>query len=198
MNLIVGLGNPGKKYANNRHNLGYMVLDRMAIDQGDRWERAKDFLSIFSVTRPYMLVKPTTFVNQSGQVVREIATERGVEPGDILIVHDELDLPFGKIRLFFGGFFAGHHGVESIIKALGTADFVRLRIGIGHPSRKASADAKALVDRSDGKLADSKKHVLSDFSEAEKEQLPKIIAKCQEAVRSYLDEGIEATMNRFN
>lgn len=188
MKLIVGLGNPGKKYANNRHNLGYMVCDQIATYQGDRWERAKDFLSIFSQKRPYMLVKPTTFVNQSGQVVREIATERAIEPEDILIVHDDLDLAFGKIRLFFGGSAAGHHGVESIIKALGTADFVRLRVGIGHPSRKAS----------DGKLADSEKHVLSDFSEAERRQLPKIIAMCQEAVRSYLDDGIDATMNRFN
>lgn len=181
MKLIVGLGNPGKKYAKNRHNIGYMVCDQIAVDQGARWERAKDFLSIFSATRPYMLVKPTTFVNQSGQVVREITTEHGIKPADILIVHDELDLAFGKIRLSFGGSAAGHQGVESIIKALGTADFVRLRIGIGHPSG-----------------VDPEKYVLSDFSQIERLQLPKIITRCGEAVRSYLDGGIDATMNRFN
>lgn len=188
MKLIVGLGNPGKKYASNRHNLGYMVCDQIVIDEGARWERAKDFLSIFSQKRPYMLVKPTRFVNLSGQVVREIATERAIEPADILIVHDDLDLPFGKIRLTFGGSAAGHRGVESVIKSLGTADFCRLRVGIGRPSSETT----------DGKPPEPEKYVLSDFSQIEKEQLPKIIAKCQEAVRSYLDDGVEATRNRFN
>lgn len=180
MKLIVGLGNPRAKYQNNRHNIGYMVLDEFATSDGISWRQAKNFLSYWQQTRPFMLVKPTTFVNQSGQVVREIVSEHAVKPEDMLIVHDELDLDFGKIRLSFGGSAAGHHGVESVIKGLSTGDFARLRVGIGSPSANGS------------------EYVLEDFNEQEKRQLPDVLARCQEAIRSYIDDGLGATMNRFN
>lgn len=181
MKLIVGLGNPGKNYEKNRHNLGYMVLDKLVLDLGLTWKKDADFLSFISKDSDNIYIKPTTFMNDSGEAICAVSRYFGVDPKDILVVHDDLDLEFGKIRLAFGGSSAGHHGIDSAIERLATPDFARLRIGIGHPE----------VGKGTG-------HVLGNFSDREKKELKKLIDTCVAAVKSYLDMGIEATMNRFN
>lgn len=179
MKLVVGLGNPGKKYANNRHNIGFMVVEVFAVEQGLSWKKSGDLMCYFVKTRRYIVAKPTIYMNESGESVAAIADYYKVDPEDVLVIHDELDLPFGKIRLSFGGSPAGHHGVESVIKGLATGDFARLRVGVG-------------------KEVDGARHVLEDFTSEEKAKLPEVVAKCQEAIMSYLDDEVEATMNRFN
>lgn len=179
MKLIVGLGNPGVKFTNNRHNIGFMVVEVFAVEQGLSWKKSADLMCYFAKTRRYILARPTTYMNESGESVAALADYYKVDPEDVLAVHDELDLPYGKIRLSFGGSPAGHHGLESIIKGLATGDFARLRVGVD-------------------KGVDGASHVLRDFSSQEKAQLPEVVAKCQEAIIAYLDDGIEAAMNRFN
>ena len=183
MKLIVGLGNPGTKFKNNRHNLGFMVADVFVIEEGLSWKKSRDLMCFFAKTREYVLVKPTTYVNESGESIRAVVDYYDIVPLDVLVVCDDLDLEFGMIRLSFGGSSAGHRGVESVVKGLGTGDFARLRIGINHPKNPNQDPAD---------------YVLSDFTNDQKNQLPEIIAKCQEAIRSYIDDGVEATMNKFN
>lgn len=179
MKLIVGLGNPGTKFKNNRHNIGFMAVEVFVVEQGLSWRKSRDLMCYFAKTRRYIIARPTTYMNESGESVAALADYYKVDPEDVLAVADELDLPFGKIRLSFGGSPAGHHGVESVTRGLATGDFARLRVGVG-------------------KEVDGARHVLEDFNSREKTQLPEVIAKCQEAIISYLDDGVEATMNRFN
>ena len=181
MKLVVGLGNPGAKYQNNRHNAGFMVVDDFATSEGLEWKYNKDWICHFAKTSEYILVKPSTYMNESGEAVRAIANYFSVVSKDIIVVHDEVDLEFGKIRLTFNGSSAGHHGVESVNKSLGIQDFARLRVGVGKPE-----------------VGDVSKYVLDDFTKDETIKLAEIKAKCLEALRSYLDDGIEATMNKFN
>ncbi len=179
--LIAGLGNPGKNYQDNRHNLGYMVLDRLVQDLGLVWKKNPDLLCDISKNSENVYVKPTTYMNDSGQAVAAVANYYNIDAGEVLVVHDDLDLEFGKIRLSFGGSSAGHHGIDSVIARLATPDFARLRIGIGH---------------ADG--GDGVGHVLGNFNKEEKKEIGKLIDTCAQAVKSYLDMGIEATMNKFN
>lgn len=181
MKLIVGLGNPGAKYKNNRHNVGFMIVDIFAIEMGLSWRYNRDWMCHFSKTGDYVLLKPSTYMNASGESVAAVASYFGVGAEEVLAIHDELDLEFGKIRLSFDGSSAGHLGVESVNRGLGTHDFVRLRVGIGKPERE-----------------DPSSYVLKDFLEEEKKALPEIVVKCEEAIKSYLDDGLEATMNKFN
>ncbi|MBI3282542.1 aminoacyl-tRNA hydrolase [Candidatus Curtissbacteria bacterium] len=199
MKLIVGLGNPGVKFKNNRHNVGFMIVDIFAIEMGLSWRYSRDWMCYFAKTSDYVLVKPSTYMNASGETVAVVSDYFGVGSSDILVVHDELDLEFGKIRLSFNGSSAGHKGVESVNASLGTEDFVRLRVGIGSPRKlgEAGHSAPASPD-SDGKPSSAERYVLEDFSQDQKEHLPDLVAKCEEAIKSYLDDGLEATMNRFN
>lgn len=144
MRLIIGLGNPGKKYAQTRHNLGFMVLDALgtAIAKKDN----------------FLLVKPQTYMNLSGQAVAKIARYYKIKPEEILIIHDDKDLPFGKIRIRHKGSAGGHLGVQSVIDALKTDKFSRLKIGIGKPDIK-----------------NTEKFVLQKFSSEERKKLPEII-----------------------
>ena len=198
MKLIVGLGNPEAKYKNTRHNLGFMVVDSFAKSGGLSWRYSQDFLCYYLKSSDFVLVKPSTYVNKSGESVRLISNFYKIEPKDILAVHDDLDLEFGKIRLSFDSTSAGHKGVESLIEGLGGFDFARLRIGIGHPSRNAPADDKSLVGKTDGEPSSAEKYVLEDFNEGEQSELSLVIEKAISAVESYIDIGIEATMNKFN
>ncbi|MFI5205859.1 MAG: aminoacyl-tRNA hydrolase, partial [Candidatus Paceibacterales bacterium] len=134
MKLIVGLGNPGKKYSDNRHNLGYMAADIFAQDRGFEWTKNSDLMCDLAKDGELIVIKPQTFMNQSGDSVRAVVNFYKVDPKDILVINDDVDLEFGKIRLAFGGSSAGHRGIESTIEGLGTADFNRLRIGVGRPS----------------------------------------------------------------
>lgn len=182
-NLIVGLGNPGAKYAQTRHNAGFMVIDRLGSDiDGTSRERFQG--AILETTRndeTLVLLKPLTFMNSSGQSVAQVARWYKIPPERILIVYDELDLPFGTIRLRPKGSAGGHNGLASVIQELGTSDIPRLRIGIGRPTKSSTVG-----------------YVLSRFFEEERPKVPDIIDLAAEASLSWLDDGIEAAMNRYN
>lgn len=183
--LIIGLGNPGPQYKKNRHNVGFQCLNALAQAHGLTFTsfKAKAHIARGVIAdHSAILAKPITFVNESGQAARELMACLGCEPKDILVVHDDLDLPLGKIRLRAGGSAAGHKGVQSIIEALGTEEFPRLRIGIGRPPTK-----EGVVD-----------YVLSDFSEEEWAVMERAYDEAVAAIETFLQLGIEEAMNRHN
>lgn len=190
MKLIVGLGNPGKKYVNNRHNLGFMVTGKLIVDRGLAWKKDPDLLCDLAKDGDLIVIKPKTFMNKSGDSVKLVSNYYKIDAEDILTIYDDLDLEFGKIRLAFDGSSAGHKGVESVIRGLGTSDFPRLRIGIGRPFPAAP--------NSGDKPPNAEDFVLADFLPEEREKLEPVIKKAIEAINSYLSDGILATMNSFN
>lgn len=182
MKLIVGLGNPGEKYEKTRHNLGFMVVDALARKmlplEKTRWKTdPKANALILQVTPELVLVKPQTFVNASGFSVEKLTRGYNLDASRLFVIHDDVDLPLGKIKIRVGGAAAGHHGVESIIQHLGTDQFWRFRLGIGHPGRGADA----LVER----------YVLREFDINEKTEVKQIIKKAVEAIKMALEEGLE-------
>lgn len=181
MKLIVGLGNPGTKYEKTRHNFGFIVADAFAKSEALSWRISRDWMCYFAKTENYILIKPSTFMNKSGEAIRSVSEFFKIAADDILIVHDDLDLPFGKIRLSFDSLSAGHKGIDSAIASLSGTGFARLRIGIGKPDKQ-----------------DPEKYVLEEFSKKESGELAEIIEQSEEAIRSYLSDGVQATMNRFN
>lgn len=181
MKLIAGLGNPGNKYENNRHNLGYMVVDRVLKVKGLNYKKNPDLMCDIARDREVIYIKPTTYMNDSGNSIKAVCNYFKINNKDILVIQDDLDLSFGKIRLSFNGTSAGHHGIDSAIENLGTMDFGRLRIGIGKPEK-----------------GDGTKYVLENFLPEEKVMLEKVIDLSVQAVDSYLSDGVMATMNRFN
>lgn len=181
MKLIIGLGNPGIKYKNTRHNLGFMLVDSFAKNNGLSWRYNPDWICYFAKTEEFVVVKPSTFMNKSGEAVREVLNFFKINLGDVLAIHDDLDLDFGKLRISHDSQSAGHRGVDSVIAGLGTFEFSRLRIGIGKGGNK-----------------DAEKWVLEEFEKEEKEKLGEIIQKAQEAIKSFISSGVEATMNQFN
>lgn len=190
MKLIVGLGNPGAKYENSRHNLGFMVIDGFVRSRGLYWRKSSDWICYYVREPEFVLVKPSTFMNKSGISILAVSNFFRIDRKDVLVIHDDLDLDFGKIRLVFDSSSAGHRGVESIVESLGSIDFGRLRVGIGRPS-PAKPD-------SDGKSPDMESYVLMDFTDEEKKELLGVIGKSVEAVDAYLKEGLMAAMNKFN
>lgn len=192
MKLIVGLGNPGSKYQNNRHNLGFRVIDAYASVLGLEWAYSSDWICFWAKNDDLLLVKPSTFMNKSGAAVKAVADFYKIDLADMLVISDDVDLPFSKIRLAFDGLSAGHLGVDSVIKYIGGFEFARLRVGIGHPSRKAAEDKSTV------KVLYVSQYVLEDFSKEERQKLDEVIIKCQEALSAFAADGIEATMNRFN
>jgi len=200
MKLIVGLGNPGDKHAKTRHNLGFMIVDAFlqAYPQEDiSFREEKKFQSeIVEVNwqpkkgkaEKVILAKPLTYMNGSGSAVSLIAKFYKISPEDIWIIHDEIDLPLGGMKIRFGGASAGHKGVESIIQLLRTDKFWRFRVGIGAQREKVhDRKIKAIDD-----------HVLGEFSEGERGKAREIIKKSMKAVEDALEEGLEKAMNRFN
>lgn len=186
MKLIVGLGNPGRTYANSRHNVGFMCLNHFARAHGIRFDKKQGKARVGSgevAGSQVVLAKPQTYMNQSGQAVRQLLKRYNLSPDDLLVIVDDLDLPLGKIRLRQGGSAAGHKGVESIITELGSQDFPRLRVGIGRPPTEAE---------------DIIAYVLSDFTPEERETLAQIIPSVSEALFCLLTEGITVAMNRYN
>lgn len=181
MKLIVGLGNPGAKFKNTRHNIGFMVVEAFAKESGLSWRYSADFMGFFIKSQEFVLLKPSTFMNKSGESVKNVLHFFKIDKKDILAIHDDLDLEFGKIRISFDSSSAGHKGVESLIESLGGFDFARLRIGINKPAG-----------------VDPEKYVLEEFMPEEQIKLPDLITRAGEGIRSYLESGIEATMNRFN
>ena len=191
MKLIVGLGNPGKTYAHNRHNVGFQCLNYLARLHSVRFDRRQCQARVGTGKvsgEKLLLAKPGTFVNLSGKSVAGLVQKHHIPLSDLLVIYDDLDLPLGRIRLRQSGSSGGHKGMNSIISALSSEDFPRIRVGIGRPQgEKQSMSDDAIVD-----------YVLSDFSSQEEAIIKPAIAKVAEAIDCFLTEGIKAAMNRFN
>lgn len=184
--LIVGLGNPGKQYEAIRHNVGFMAVDRLAarwqIEMRRHRKNAQTGEGKFDGI-PVVLAKPQTFMNNSGLSVGPLQRLYAIEADRLLVVYDDLDLAFGRIRLRAGGGAAGHHGMESIIAKLSTREFPRLRIGIGRPKH----EGEEVID-----------FVLTDFHGSDKAKLESVLDQAADAVETFLRSGIELAMTRFN
>jgi len=197
--LVVGLGNPGPQYAGNRHNVGHMVLDELARRTGASFGGrtggllskrpqaavAEARLGVLPGGAPgprVVLAKPTTYMNVSGGPVSALAKYYGVEPERVVMVHDELDIPFADVRLKRGGGEGGHNGLRDTTKALGTKDYVRVRVGIGRPPGR--------MDPAD--------FVLRDFSTVERKELPFLLDAAADAVEAVVAQGLEAAQQRFH
>jgi peptidyl-tRNA hydrolase, PTH1 family len=183
--LIVGLGNPGREHKENRHNIGFMLIDSLAKAFNTRTSKVqtKSLIAVVNHTgQRLILAKPQTFMNLSGQAVSSLLRFYKVPIGNLLVAHDDLDLPLGTLRLRPGGGSAGQKRMGSIIERLGTQDFARLRLGIGRPpGRMEPAD-----------------YVLQDFSSSEKELLSQVLERATQAAQTFIESGIEKAMNQFN
>lgn len=176
--LVVGLGNPGPKYAGNRHNVGFMVVDAVAAQAGERWKAHRAHAEVVE-TRvagvPVVLAKPRSFMNLSGGPVANLSAFYKVPVERVLVVHDELDIPFGALKLKRGGGSGGHNGLRSITASLDSPGYVRVRVGIGRPPGRMDAAS----------------YVLKDFSTAERRELDVEVARAADAVETVLDSGLE-------
>jgi PTH1 family peptidyl-tRNA hydrolase len=193
MNLIIGLGNPGRTYANNRHNVGFMCLNYFAKTQGILFEKkqGKARIGTGEVTGSNVVVaKPQTYMNLSGQSVSLLTRKFNIKLDNLLVIHDDLDLTLGKIRIRSGGSSGGHKGIDSIINELGSQDFLRLRVGIGRPT-----NTEGVAEISE---ADIIAYVLSDFTPDQKQAITKVITMVSEAILCLLSEGLVAAMNKYN
>lgn len=182
MRYIIGLGNPGPRYALNRHNVGFMFLDKYAQKLGCRSNPVRNLSYELTECDNVCLVKPLTFMNLSGLAVKALMENPGVSVDDIIVVYDDVDLKLGRIRIRERGSAGGHNGVKSIIEALGTDEFVRVRIGIG-----PKPEGVNLV-----------RFVLSDFSSQELPVLDKVLDIAVEAVQTILHEGVQKAMSLYN
>jgi len=183
--LIAGLGNPGPEYAGNRHNAGFMVADLLAERTGARFKRDRSRAAVASgrlAGFPVTLAKPMTFMNLSGRPVATLRTFYKIPPERIVVVHDELDLPFGALRLKQGGGDNGHNGLRSVTAALGTRDYFRVRVGIGRPPGR--------MDPAD--------FVLHDFSAAERKLVPDVLERAADATEVLMRRGLAAAQNEFH
>lgn len=182
--IIVGLGNPGTEYDRHRHNIGFMVLNALAREHSGRWESG----TLSRVCRvdignsPVLLVEPMTYMNRSGRAVQAVLSEYQRGPQDLLVIMDDLNLPFGRIRIRERGSAGGHNGLDSILSTLGTEEVLRIRMGIGE---EEMPDDKA-------------EFVLSEFPPERQEDLEAMIGKAGNAVRSILTDGVSRTMAIFN
>jgi PTH1 family peptidyl-tRNA hydrolase len=192
MKLIVGLGNPGRDYVNNRHNVGFKCIDLFAREHGisltQRGARSKLGTGEVAGTK-MVLAKPQTFMNLSGEAVSALMRRYRLSSQDILVIYDDLDLPLGKIRIREKGSSGGHNGLKSIISHLGTQDFPRIRVGIA-PAEGGDGAAAPEVDAIE--------HVLSDFTDAEKTVMREVYPRVAAAIEFILIEGIAAAMNKYN
>ena len=198
MKLVVGLGNPGEKYESTRHNLGFLVIDHVLKHLGSStiaWDssaKLKSETALFTFgEEKVLLAKPQTYMNNSGMAVQLIMDFYKVDPQDLWIVYDELDLPLGSIKIRFGGAAAGHHGVESVMNTIGTDAFWRFRMGIGE-----SHDKTHPVGRQN--FRDAKEFVLDKFHSDEAGKVRELIKHGAGAIQMALEKGMEAAMNRFN
>ena len=183
--LVVGLGNPGDEYRGSRHNLGAEVVELLAKRHGGRLRKRKERALVDEVTidgRRVALAIPLTYVNDSGHAVGALVRRFGVGPEQLVVVHDELDLPVAELKVKSGGGLAGHNGLRSIVAHLHTQDFQRVRIGVGKPvSKERGAD-----------------HVLNRFSKRERAEVDVTVEQAADAVETIVRDGVDAAMNRFN
>ena len=183
--LIVGFGNPGREYRENRHNIGFMLIDRLSMRLDARMRRMQSKALLGSATyrdAKVILAKPQTFMNLSGQAVQGLVRFYKVPLENIMIAHDDLDLPFGVLRLRPDGGAGGQKGVKSTIEHLGTQDFPRLRLGIGRPPGRMDAAA----------------YVLQDFAKGDEQILSETLERAADSVLTFIDFGLDKAMNQFN
>ena len=188
MNLIVGLGNPGRGYANNRHNVGFICLNHFARTQGIRFDKKQGQarIGVGEVAGSKVVVaRPQTYMNLSGQSVSRLVKKFNINLDNLLVIHDDLDLPLGKIRIRHRVGWTTHKGIRSVRAELGSGDFSLLRVGIGRP---AIAESEA----------DIIAYVLSDFTPGEKQAIARVIPGVSEAILCLLTEGLTAAMNKYN
>lgn len=185
MNLLVGLGNPGEKYAHTRHNIGFMAIERFAGRHGISLKK-KGHQALYGTGNAsghtLTVLLPQTFMNLSGVSVKSALGALDVAPDDLIVAHDELDLPFGTIKLKKGGGHGGHNGLRNINQTLGHGDYIRLRLGIGRPPGGG----------------DVTPHVLSGFNAAERKGLDLFVDLAADALESILFDGLSRAMNQFN
>src|SRR3990167_8727488 len=200
MIMIVGLGNPDSKYQYSRHNAGFMVIEKLAkallpVGRSEKaWEVKKEFSAeICKVDEKSVLVKPHTYMNRSGISVKNLMDFYKITVADLWVIHDDIDLPLGKIRIRRGGSSGGHNGVESIINNLPSPDFIRFRLGIG----RGKLDIKKTTDINLSRQG-IEKFVLSPFRDREGGEAKKMTKNTVKAIVLALEKGIEKAMNRFN
>jgi PTH1 family peptidyl-tRNA hydrolase len=185
MKLLVGLGNPGRKYAKTRHNIGFEIIDEV-VKKIDNLKFKEDFNSLFAISEidreKACIAKPQTFMNLSGNAVAALASFYKIASEDITVVHDDIDMPLGKFKIVIGSGTGGHNGVDSIISSLGTKDFWRLKVGIGRPPEG--------FDPAD--------YVLGSFNEDEGTIVKKIICHAADVVREIFQNGHAAAMQKYN
>lgn len=183
--MIAGLGNPGSRYRSTRHNAGFLVLDALASRHRIDWRERKQ-VALMGEGRvgrdEVILVKPQTYMNNSGQVVAPMLRKKGLTAASLIVAHDDLDLPFGRIKIRQGGGAGGHKGVQSILRELGDGGFLRVKIGIGRPEGDEPAD----------------RYVLSPFAKDEADILGERLDQGVEAIECILRDGVERAMNRFH
>lgn len=191
MKLIVGLGNPDREYAGTRHNIGFMCVAHFAkshrITLDKKQCRARVGMGEVAAT-PVVLARPQTYMNASGASVRQLLEKYKVDLSDLIVIHDDLDLPLGKLRIRLGGGSGGHKGIKSIIAEVGSPDFIRVRVGIGRPPS----------ERSETIEEDIIGYVLTDFTPDEKAVVKAAIEQVSEAILCLLTDGLQAAMNWYN
>jgi peptidyl-tRNA hydrolase, PTH1 family len=189
MKLIVGLGNPGQEYSANRHNIGFLCLNYLARQQhislDKKQGKARVGMGDISGTQ-VVLAKPQTYMNASGIAVMHLLGKYKLTPNDLIVIHDDLDLPLGKIRIRWGSGAGGHNGIKSVIGSLGTQDFTRVRVGISRP-QVGDVEEETIVD-----------YVLGDFDTDDRKLVDETIKRVGEAVLCLLSEDLTAAMNKFN
>lgn len=194
--LIAGLGNPGRKYERNRHNIGFRVVDELVRrhDLGPLRERfGGESASGLIQNQRVLVLKPMEFMNLSGFAVQRAVQFHGVAPEEIIAVHDEIDLPFARLRLKAGGGHGGHNGIRSLVEQLGSSDFLRVRVGVGRPQAPAVEGAPAPAPK--GRVSG---HVLGDFPSAMDKDVAELVGRAGDAVEAIMARGIRAAMNDFN
>ncbi|MGA8832872.1 MAG: aminoacyl-tRNA hydrolase [Desulfomonilaceae bacterium] len=185
MFAVIGLGNPGPKYSKHRHNIGFMTLDALAYDLGATWSPVRNealTCAIEYADRKLILVKPQTFMNLSGKAVNKILSNRNINYGSLIVIHDELDINLGRVRIKAGGGDGGHKGVRSIADSLRFKDFIRVRLGIGRPPEGMTAEA----------------FVLSSFQSSEAPVVKRLIDLGVQATKLIVTDGIERARNTIN
>lgn len=197
MYLVIGLGNPGEKFKNTRHNLGFEVVDLLARKLGKRekgeggsWDRQEKFKAEIIKADGLILIKPLTFMNLSGMAVSAVAQYFKIKPEEIIVIHDELDLPLGHIKIRTGGSDAGHHGIESVIKILGTEKFIRVRLGISNWHAISGEHKHASFN--------AEKFVVENFLPNEKSKAKAMVKRALKAVEAILKLGVEKAQSQYN
>lgn len=181
MKLIVGLGNIGEKYCFTRHNAGFMVLDKLALNKGFSFREESKLKCFLAKSGDIIYIKPTTFMNLSGEAVRAVMDYYKIDVKDLLIVYDDIALDLGRMRFRANGSDGGHNGIKSIIKHVGKKEFDRLKIGIGPQPNIPSEN-----------------YVLQNFSKEQLEELKEVLKRADEAIEFYLENGIQKAQNKFN